>query len=268
MFGTYFYNESMRRMTIGFGQIFNNIQIKRKDDTGKVIQTIRVPLAYGPKEKFLVRLDQQSSLSNREFAITLPRMGFEISSISYDPTRKLTRIQKFKQVKSAADGKVLDFNYTPVPYNISYNLYSFTASAEAGLQIIEQILPFFQPDFTVTINAIPSLNIKRDIPIILNSVNYEDTYSGDFTTRRAVIYTLNFTAKTYLFGPSTSQKVIKTVQTDQYSDTDRVNKARESRIIIVPSPTTADADDDFGFTTTIDFFEDSKKYNVTTDKDE
>ena len=268
MFGNYFYNESMRRMTIGFGQIFNNIQIKRKDDTGKVIQTIRVPLAYGPKEKFLVRLDQQSSLSNREFAITLPRMGFEISSISYDPTRKLTRIQKFKQVKSAADGKVLDFNYTPVPYNISYNLYSFTASAEAGLQIIEQILPFFQPDFTVTINAIPTLNIKRDIPIILNSVNYEDTYSGDFTTRRAVIYTLNFTAKTYLFGPSTSQKVIKTVQTDQYSDTDTVNKARESRIIVVPDPTTADADDDFGFTTTIDFFEDSKKYNVTTDKDE
>ena len=268
MFGNYFYNESMRRMTIGFGQIFNNIQIKRKDDTGKVIQTIRVPLAYGPKEKFLVRLDQQSSLNNREFAITLPRMGFEISNISYDPTRKLTRIQKFKQVKSNKDGKVLDFNYTPVPYNISYNLYSFTASAEAGLQIIEQILPFFQPDFTVTINAIPDLNIKRDIPIVLNSVNYEDTYSGDFTTRRAVIYTLNFTAKTYLFGPSTSQKVIKTVQTDQYSDTDRVNKARESRIIVVPSPTTADADDDFGFTTTIDFFEDSKKYNVTTDTDE
>ena len=268
MFGNYFYNESMRRMTIGFGQIFNNIQIKRKDSTGKVIQTIRVPLAYGPKEKFLVRLDQQSSLNNREFAITLPRMGFEISSIAYDPTRKLTRVQKFKQVKSAADGKVLDFNYTPVPYNISYNLFSFTASAEAGLQIIEQILPFFQPDFTVTINAIPTLNIKRDIPIILNSVNYEDTYSGDFTTRRAVIYTLNFTAKTYLFGPSTSQKVIKTVQTDQYSDTDRVNKARESRIIVVPSPTTADANDDFGFTTTIDFFEDSKKYNVTKDTDE
>ena len=204
-----------------------------------------MPLAYGPKEKFLVRLDQQSSLNNREFAITLPRMGFEISSITYDPTRKLTRIQKFKQVKANKDGKVLDFNYTPVPYNISYNLYSFTLSAEAGLQIIEQILPFFQPDFTVTINAIPTLNIKRDIPIILNSVNYEDTYSKrDFTTRRAVIYTLNFTAKTYLFGPSTSQKVIKTVQTDQYSDTDRVNKARESRIIVVPDPTTADADDD------------------------
>ena len=268
MFGTYFYNESMRRMTIGFGQIFNNVQIKRKDSNGNVVQSIRVPLAYGPKEKFLVRLDQQASLNNREFSITLPRMGFDISGISYDATRKLTRTQKFKRVKTDTEGKILDFNYSPVPYNISYNLYSFTASAEAGLQIIEQILPFFQPDFTVTINAIPDLNIKRDIPIILNSVNYEDTYSGDFTTRRAVIYTLNFTAKTYLFGPSTSQKVIKTVQTDQYSDTDRVNKARESRIIVVPSPTTADADDDFGFTTTIDFFEDGKKYNVTTDTDE
>jgi len=268
MFGQYFYNESMRRMTIGFGQIFNNIQIKRKDDTGKVVQTIRVPLAYGPKEKFLVRLDQQSSLSNREFAITLPRMGFEINGISYDPTRKLTRIQKFKSVKADVDGKTLFYNYTPVPYNISYNLYSFTASAEAGLQIIEQILPFFQPDFTVTVNAIPSMNIKRDIPIVLNTVNYEDTYSGDFTTRRAVIYTLNFTAKTYLFGPASQQKVVKSVQTDQYSDTDTVDKARESRIIVVPNPTTADADDDFGFTTTIDFFEDSKKYNVTKDTDE
>ena len=268
MLGNRFYNQSFRRLIIAFGQVFNNIVIQRTNSTGGVTSRIKVPLAYAPKEKFLVRLDQQSSLNNREFAITLPRMGFEIAGISYDPTRKLTRIQKFKQVKSGKEGKVLDFNYTPVPYNISYNLFSFTASAEAGLQIIEQILPFFQPDYTVTINAIPDLSIKRDIPIILNSVNYEDTYSGDFTTRRAVIYTLNFTAKTYLFGPSTSQKVIKTVQSDQYSDTDTVNKARESRIIVVPSPTTADADDDFGFTTTIDFFEDSKKYNVTTDTDE
>ena len=268
MFGNYFYNESMRRMTIGFGQIFSNIQIKRKNDAGKVIQTIRVPLAYGQKEKFLVRLDQQSSLDNREFAITLPRMGFEISGISYDPTRKLTRIQKFKQVKSGKEGKVLDFNYTPVPYNISYNLFSFTASAEAGLQIIEQILPFFQPDFTVTINAIPTLNIKRDIPIIFNSVNYEDTYSGDFSQRRAVIYTLGFTAKTYLFGPASTQKVIKETQTDLYSDTDTTNKAREMRIVITPNPTTADADDDFGFTTTITDHTDGKKYSTTTDSDE
>ena len=268
MFGTYFYNESMRRMTIGFGQIFNNIQIKRKDSNGNITQSIAVPLAYAPKEKFLARLDAQPSLDNREFAITLPRMSFEISGIQYDASRKLTRVQKYKTVKTGADGKILNFNYTPVPYNISYNLYSFTASAEAGLQIIEQILPFFQPDFTVTVNAIPELNIKRDIPIVLNTVTYEDTYEGDFSRRRAVIYTLGFTAKTYLFGPASTQKVIKETQSDIYTDTDTTNKAREMRIVITPNPTSADADDDFGFTTTISDFTDGKKYNTTTDSDE
>ena len=268
MFGNYFYNESMRRMTIGFGQIFNNIQIKRRDSNGNITQSIAVPLAYAPKEKFLARLDAQPNLNEREFAITLPRMSFEISGISYDASRKLTRVQKFKHVKAGTDGKVLNFNYVPVPYNISYNLYSFTASAEAGLQIIEQILPFFQPDFTVTVNAIPELDIKRDIPIVLNSVNYEDTYSGDFSQRRAVIYTLGFTAKTYLFGPASTQKVIKQTQSDVYTDTDTTNKAREERIIVVPNPTSADADDDFGFTTTIQNFTDGKKYSTTTDSDE
>ncbi len=268
MFGQYFYNESMRRMTIGFGQIFNNIQIKRRDSSGNITQSIKVPLAYAPKEKFLARLDAQPNLQEREFAITLPRMSFEITGIQYDNSRKLTRVQKFKHVKAGKEGKVLNYNYVPVPYNISYNLYSFTASAEAGLQIIEQILPFFQPDYTVTVNAIPELNIKRDIPIVLNSVNYEDTYSGDFSQRRAVIYTLGFTAKTYLFGPASTQKVIKEVQSDLYTDTDTTNKAREERIIIVPNPTSADADDDFGFTTTIQNFSDGKKYSTTTDSDE
>tara|TARA_E500000178_G_C16901337_1_gene698237 strand:- start:331 stop:1137 length:807 start_codon:yes stop_codon:yes gene_type:complete len=268
MFGNYFYNESMRRMTIGFGQIFNNIQIKRRDSNGNITQSIAVPLAYAPKEKFLARLDAQPNLNEREFAITLPRMSFEISGISYDASRKLTRVQKFKHVKTGAEGKILNYNYVPVPYNISYNLYSFTASAEAGLQIIEQILPFFQPDFTVTVNAIPELNIKRDIPIVLNSVTYEDTYNGDFSQRRAVIYTLGFTAKTYLFGPASTQKVIKQTQSDVYTDTDTTNKAREERIIVVPNPTSADADDDFGFTTTIQNFTDGKKYSTTTDSDE
>src|SRR5210317_2369009 len=236
MFGNYFYNESMRRMTIAFGQIFNNVQIKRKDSSDNVVQSIRVPLAYAPKEKFLVRLEQQASLENREFAITLPRMGFEITGISYDGSRKLTRVQKYKTVKTGAEGKVLNYNYTPVPYNISYGLYVFTATAESGLQIIEQILPYFQPDYTVTVNAIPEMNIKRDVPIVLNNISYEDSYSGDFTQRRAVIYTLGFTAKTYLFGPASTQKVVKTVQTDLYTDTSGVPK-REERIVVVPDPT-------------------------------
>jgi len=195
-------------------------------------------------------------------------MSFEISTIEYDASRKLNRLQKFKKVKTSAEGKVLDYNYMPVPYNISYSLNVFTATAEGGLQIIEQILPYFQPDYTVTVNAIPGLDIKRDVPIVLNNVNYEDSYSGDYTTRRAVIYTLTFTAKTYLFGPAQTQKVIKQTQSDLYSDTDRNNKAREERIIIVPNPTSADADDDFGFTTTIESYTDGKKYNTTTDSDE
>ena len=267
MLGKYFYNESLRRMTIAFGQIFNNIQIKRKDSNNTVIQTIRVPLAYAPKEKFLVRLDQQPNLNEREMAITLPRMSFEISGIQYDGARKLTRVQKYKTVKTGIDGKVLNYNYTPVPYNISYTLNVFTATAEGGLQIIEQILPFFQPDYTVTVNAIPELNIKRDIPIILNDVNYEDSYTGDFTQRRAVIYTLGFTAKTYLFGPASTQKVIKETQTDLHTNTTQT-ESREVRITITPNPTSADANDDFGFTTTITDFNDGKNYNSETDTDE
>ena len=266
MFGDYFYNQTMRRMTIAFGQIFNNIQIKRRNSSGQVVQSIKVPLAYAPKEKFLTRLEQQPNLSDRQFAVTLPKLSFEITGLSYDGERKLTRVQKYKTVKSNVDGKVMNFNYTPVPYNLSFSLYSFTASAEAGLQIVEQIIPFFQPDYTVTVNAVPELNIKRDVPIVLNSIQYSDTYDGSYTTRRAVIYTLNFTAKTYLFGPMSNQKVIKKVQDDLH--TDLPDASREERIIITPNPTTADADDDFGFTTQILNFTDGKSFNPSSGNDE
>ena len=268
MFGTHFYNEGLRKLTIAFGQLFNNIVIQNTSSTGAVTKRIRVPLAYAPKEKFIVRLEQQANLQDdREVAVTLPRMGFEITGLSYDATRKINKMQKLIRVKSGEDGKKMEYNYTPVPYNINFNLYSFTATAENGLQIIEQILPFFQPEYTVTMNVIPELQIKRDIPIILNSVSYEDTYSGDFTTRRAVVYTLSFTAKTYLYGPISQQKVIKSTQADMFTDTDTTSK-REQRIVITPNPTSADADDDFGFTTTITEFTDGKVYNPTSDSDE
>ena len=266
MFGNHYYNETLRRLTIAFGQIFNNIIIQNKSSTGAVTSRIRVPLAYAPKEKFLVRLDEQSNLDDRAFATTLPRMGFEITGLTYDASRKLTRTQKHRIVKETDDGKTLNFNYTPVPYNIDFTLYSFTATAENGLMIIEQILPYFQPDLTVTVNMVPDMNIKRDIPIILNTVNYEDSYNGTFTQRRAVIYTLNFTAKTYLFGPMSNQKVIKKVQDDLH--TDLPDASREERIIITPNPTTSDADDDFGFTTQILNFTDGKSFNPSSGNDE
>ena len=261
MFG-HFYNQGMRKMTVAFGQVFNNIQIKRQG-SDSTIQSIRVPLAYAPKEKFLVRLDQQPSLDDRQFAITLPRMGFEISDIAYVGSRKLTKVQKFKTTKTNTG--VMNFNYMPVPYNISYNLYCFTATAEGGLQIVEQILPYFQPDYTVTINVVPEMGIKRDVPIVLNNINYEDSYSGDFESRRAVIYTLNFTAKTYLYGPASTQKVIRETQADMHTDLPAAT--REERIVVVPNPESADADDDFGFTTTISFFQDSKNYDKNRDED-
>lgn len=251
MFGNFFYNQGLRRLTVAFGTIFNKIQVKKADADGKQVQSVTVPLAYGPKEKFMVRLDQQKDLQDREFAIVLPRMSFEISGIAYDPTRKLTRIQKFRTPKTSTNTGV-NYNYTPVPYNISYTLNVFTATAENGLQIVEQILPYFQPDYTVTLNLIPELDIKRDVPIVLNTVNYEDSYTGDFLTRRAVVYTLNFTAKTYLFGPATTNKVILSSQADVYGTTDTNNAKIEERITVVPDPITADANDDFGFTVTIE----------------
>jgi len=267
MFGTHFYNEGLRKLTIAFGQLFNNIVLQNTSSTGAVTKRIRVPLAYAPKEKFIVRLEQQANLQDdRAVSITLPRLGFEITGLSYDATRKLNKMNKTIRVKESEEGKKHNFNFTPVPYNINFSLYSFTATAENGLQIVEQILPFFQPEYTVTMNVVPELNIKRDIPIILNSVNYEDTYNGEFTQRRAVIYTLSFTAKTYLYGPMSNQKVIKNVQSDLGASTDSP-LTREERIIVVPNPTTADADDDFGFTTTLSFFADGKRYNPSSDSD-
>ena len=265
MFGRQFYHESLRKIVVAFGTIFNNIVIVRQDGDGGTIQRLKVPLAYSPKEKFLTRLEQQPNLDQREMAMSLPRMGFEISGLSYDSSRKLQRVGKFKKV-DGTDAEKQYYQYNPVQYKLSFNLYSFTATAEDGLCIIEQILPYFQPDYTVTINAIPTMGIKRDVPITLNSVDYQDTYDGSFTNRRAVNYTMNFTAKTYLYGPIYSSKVIKETQTDIYTDTTGSPK-REERIVVVPNPTTADADDDFGFTTTISTYTDSKNYNPSTDSD-
>ena len=264
MFGKHFYHESLRKIVVSFGTIFNNITIQRTDSSDNVVQSLRVPLAYSPKEKFLTRLDQQPDLTQKEFAVTLPRMGFEITGLSYDGSRKLQRLGKYRAVKGSSSS-IMDFQYNPVPYNISFNLYSFTATAEDGLVIIEQILPYFQPDYTITINTIPSMGIKRDVPVILNNVSYEDTYNGSFTQRRAVIYTLSFTAKTYLYGPVYSKRVIKKTQSDLFTDTPE--SSREERIVVVPNPTTADANDDFGFTTTITNFDDSKNYDAESDSD-
>ena len=266
MLGQQFYHETTRKVVVAFGTLFNGITLVRKDNSGTIQQSMKVPLAYGPRQKYLVRLADDPDLS-KQTAVTLPRIGFEISGMSYDPSRKLQRVQKFKKVKGAKASQ-LDTQYMPVPYNIDFELYILSKQSDDALQIVEQILPYFQPDYTVTINDNTDMGIKRDVPVILNSIAYEDDYQGDFASRRAIIYTLSFTAKFYLYGPVTSSKVIKTVQVDQYTDMPDQSPKREQRYSVTPNPTTADADDDFGFSETTSFFQDAKDFNPETGSDE
>ena len=265
MLGTQFYHESIRKVIVSFGTMFNNINLVRKDNSGNISQSMKVPLAYGPREKFLVRLNEDADLT-KQVAITLPRIGFEIQNLEYDAGRKLNRVQRFKKVKGA-NAKQLDAQYMPVPYNLSIELYVMAKQSDDALQIVEQILPYFQPDYTLTINDNVSMDSKRDVPIVLNSISYEDNYQGDFTTRRALIYTLSFTAKFYLYGPVTSSKVIKTVQVDQYTDLKDTAPRREQRFTVTPTPNNADADDDFGFNETSSFFTDAKVFDPVTGED-
>ena len=266
MLGQQFYHETTRKIVVAFGTLFNDIHLVRKDNSGVIQQSMKVPLAYGPRQKYLVRLADDPDLS-KQTAVTLPRIGFEISGLSYDPTRKLQRVQKFKKVKGAKASQ-LDTQYMPVPYNIDFELYILSKQSDDALQIVEQILPYFQPDYTVTINDNTDMGVKRDVPVILNSIAYEDDYQGDFASRRAIIYTLSFTAKFYLYGPVTSSKVIKTVQVDQYTDLPDQSPRREQRYSVTPNPTTAAADDDFGFSETVSFFQDAKEFNSETGSDE
>ena len=264
MLGQQFYHETIRKVIVSFGTMFNDIQLVRKDNDGSIIQTMKVPLAYGPREKFLVRLREDVDLT-KQVAISLPRIGFEIKNLSYDPARKLNRVQKFKTVKGS-EAKQLDTQYMPVPYNLELELYIMAKQSDDALQIVEQILPYFQPDYTITISDLGG-GTKRDVPVVLNSIGYEDNYEGDFEQRRALIYTLSFNAKFYLFGPVSSAKVIKTVQVDQYTDMPDQSPKREQRYTVTPKPSTADADDDFGFNETVSFYQDAQEYDTESGTD-
>lgn len=207
----YFYHEILRKTIIGFGTLFNDITIKHKKNTGEVVSLIKVPIAYGPIQKFLARVEQQPNL-NSPVQITLPRMSFEFVGLSYDPTRKVTSTQTFVS-SSVTDGTDIKKTYMPVPYNMDFELSIMTKLDDDMLQIVEQILPYFGPSYTLTLNLLSSIGEKRDVPVTLNSINMSDNYEGDYTNRRALIYTLRFTVKNYLFGPisSASDDIIKKV---------------------------------------------------------
>ena len=280
MLGTYYYHEIIRKTIIAFGTLFNNMIVKHQDANGTIVDEKRVPLAYGPAAKFIARLDQQPDL-NKMVAITLPRMSFEMTSIAYDSTRKAGITQTFKAVGN--DDK-LKRVFLPVPYNIGFELSLLTKLNDDALQVVEQILPYFQPSFSVTIDLISSIGEKRDVPITLQNVTFQDDYEGDFSTRRALIYTFQFVAKTYLYGPITEnpEGLIKKVIVDQYASTDTVNAKREMRYTVTPTATkdynsdgkidSADHDlivpgDDFGFSENIEYLDDSRDRSPTKQSD-
>jgi hypothetical protein len=208
-----FYHGVVRKCIIGFGRLFSNIKIQRKEDdpvNGPTIQTLQVPLSYAPKEKWLVRIDEDPTLENH-VSTSLPRLYFEIIAYTYDSLRKINRMQQLKNTCVGGESDSASFVRTPVPYNIDMSLYIITKTQEDALQIIEQILPWFTPEYTMTINAIDDMGVKLDVPVVLNSVIVSDEYEGDFQTRRFVIHTINFQMKVSMFGPVSTQGVIGTV---------------------------------------------------------
>jgi hypothetical protein len=198
----YFYHEILRRTVIAFGSLFNGIEIKHTNASNNVVSVIKVPLAYGPTQKFLARLEQSADLSKKT-QITLPRMSFEFTGLTYDSSRKVTTTQSFT-IKDATNGTEIKKAFMPVPYNMQFELSIMSKLNDDCLQIVEQILPYFQPAYTLTVDLVESINEKRDIPIVLENITMQDDYEGDFNSRRVLLYTLRFTAKTYLFGPLSS----------------------------------------------------------------
>ena len=235
MLGSYFYHEIVRKTVIAFGTLFNDIHVRHDDGAGNVLSDIKVPIAYGPRQKFLARITQQAEL-NKATQITLPRMSFEITNISYDSTRKSGITQTFKaQDKNNSQLKKV---FMPVPYNLGFDLNILVKQQDDGLQILEQILPFFQPGFNISIDLVKSIGEKRDIPMVLQNISQQDDYEGDFSTRRALIYTLSFTAKTFFFNhiAQTPEGIIKKVQLDYYTNTNTRTAKREQRYTVVPKP--------------------------------
>ena len=234
MLGQYFYHEILRKTVIGFGTLFNGIEIRHDNDSGGEVSRMKVPLAYGPMQKFLAKIEQQPTIQGRP-AITLPRMSFEMTNLNYDPSRKASITQTFKSGNTDNVKKV----FMPVPYNVGFMLSIATKLNDDMLQIMEQILPYFQPGLNITLNLISSINEKRDIPIILESINMSDDYEGSFDNRRAMITTMQFSAKVYMFGAVSDSPdgLIKKVNVDYFTDTNKVVAKREQRYSATPRAT-------------------------------
>jgi hypothetical protein len=249
MFGQYFYHSHIRKTVSVFGTLFNNISVQRKDGSGNAVNNIKVPLSYGPKQKFLTRLFEEPDLNAPEVAIRLPRMSFELTSMQYDTSVKLNKMNVVAKPNPFGQSTIRN----PVPYIMNFELNIYAKNQDDALQVVEQIIPYFNPEYVVTIKEIPSLSINRDIPVVLQSVNYTDDYEGDFTSRRVLIYTLDFSMKTFFYGPiNANQGVIKdvTINTRDYDGEDLMQ-----RVHTVVNPLGAQKDGTYTIDETITNFD-------------
>lgn len=316
MLGSTFYHQTIRKYVAVFGTLFNDINIERKNSSGTVVERLKVPLAYGPKQKWLLAI-QETAAERKVTATRTPRMGFAMTGVSYDSVRKLNTIGRNVAANTSSTATNMTTMYNPVPYNFDFQLFILVKNAEDGTQILEQILPFFTPEFTLTVNTIPAMDIKADVPILLNSASVADEYEGDLSARRTITWTLDFTLKGFIYPNVTSGQIIKSVEVnfripggdteietaefiifedstpdtinyiildgfdegDSYrtfsrarivneSTTDGVQDATiKSRVTIVPSPLSALADTDYGFSETFEFFDEGRHNDPTTGGD-
>ena len=322
MLGSTFYHQTIRKYVAVFGTLFNDINIERKNSSGVVVERLKVPLAYGPKQKWLLAI-QETTADRKVVATRTPRMGFAMTGISYDSARKLNTIGRNVAANTSSTTSNMTTMYNPVPYNFDFQLFILVKNAEDGTQILEQVLPYFTPEFTVTVNTIPDMNIKADVPITLNSADVADEYEGDLTARRTITWTLSFTLKGFIYPNVTSGEIIKSIEVnfripggdteivlpefiiyedstpdtrnyiilDGFGDvanvdgggtyrtfsrarivnektTDGVQDATiKSRYTVVPSPLSATADTDYGFSETFEFFDEGKYNDPTTGTD-
>lgn len=263
---TPYYFDLIRKYIIAFGTLFNNVYVSKSDRDGNEVTRVKVPLTYASKDKALTRVFQDPNIDRPTATYPLPMMAFEMTGFSYDGSRKLQTINK-NSFNDPNDPTKRRYQYGPVPYNIDFQLSVLVKNAEDGTRIVEQILPYFTPDWTVTAILVPEMDIRHDIPIVLNRVNMDDVYEGDFKDRRTMVWTLDFTLKGYLYGPIKTTKVIKYAITSLY---DRVDRTADpvAEVTVQPgllangSPTSNSslsvpvdeilATDDFGFVITID----------------
>ena len=316
MLGSTFYHQTIRKYVAVFGTLFNDINIERKNSSGTIVERLKVPLAYGPKQKWLLAI-QETAAERKVTATRTPRMGFAMTGVSYDAVRKLNTIGRNVAANTSSTATNMTTMYNPVPYNFDFQLFILVKNAEDGTQILEQILPFFTPEFTLTVNTIPAMDIKADVPILLNSASVADEYEGDLSARRTITWTLDFTLKGFIYPNVTSGQIIKSVEvnfripggdteietaefiifedstpdTRNYilldgfdegtayrtfsrarivneSTTDGVQDATiKSRVSIVPSPLSALADTDYGFSETFEFFDEGRYNDPTTGGD-